>query len=78
MLDKYFLCQFCEPIILLICYTSLTSTLIHKVTCQHVCFATISAYANNKYFVRFEVLTALTMKCTIFWDVTLYNLIEVY
>jgi hypothetical protein len=32
----------------------------------------------GKQNMRFEVLTAVTMKFTVFWDVTPYNLVKIY
>jgi hypothetical protein len=33
--------------------------------------------SNTVFFVRFEVLTTVTLKCAIFWDVTMYRTVEV-
>jgi hypothetical protein len=31
---------------------------------------------NEKTYFRFETLTGVTIKITVFWDVTLYNLVH--
>jgi hypothetical protein len=31
---------------------------------------------NEKTYFRFEVLTVVTTKITVFWDLTLYNLVD--
>jgi hypothetical protein len=36
-----------------------------------------NAICQNR-FARFEVLTTVTMKITVFWDVTPYSLIDIY
>jgi hypothetical protein len=33
---------------------------------------------NRTYFLGFEIITEVTMKCTVFWDMTLCSLVDIY